>query len=101
MYIACPINMFKIFKEKEVDEIFFLDIDATTLKKNPPYSLIQNIDSECFMPVAFGGGIQSVEQIEKILKLGTEKIIINSKAFLPKNLINESVRQFGSSTIAV
>jgi imidazole glycerol-phosphate synthase subunit HisF len=100
-YVGDPINTVKIFNEKEVDEIFFLDIDATKTKKEPPYELIQNIASECFMPFAYGGGIQSIQQIDKIIKSGAEKIIINSQAFLQKNFVREAVRQFGSSTIAV
>jgi imidazole glycerol-phosphate synthase subunit HisF len=100
-YIGDPINTVKIFNEKEVDEIFFLDIDATRLKKEPPYDLIQNIASECFMPFAYGGGIHSLLQIERIIKSGAEKIIINTQAFLGKNFLKEAVHQFGSSTIAV
>lgn len=100
-YIGDPINTVKIFNEKEVDEIFFLDIDATKLRKDPPYELIQNIASECFMPFAYGGGINSLYQIEKIIKSGAEKVIINSNAFLNKNFIKEAVHQFGSSTVAV
>jgi imidazole glycerol-phosphate synthase subunit HisF len=100
-YIGDPINTVKIFNEKEVDEIFFLDIDATKFKKEPPYSLIQNIASECFMPFAYGGGINSLQQIERIIKSGSEKVIINTHAFLDKNFLGEAVQQFGSSTIAV
>jgi len=100
-YIGDPINTVKIFNEKEVDEIFFLDIDATKLKKEPPYSLIHNIASECFMPFAYGGGINSLQQIERIIKSGSEKVIINTHAFLEKNFLSEAVQQFGSSTIAV
>ena len=100
-YVGDPINTVKIFNEKEVDEIFFLDIDATKTKKEPPYELIQNIASECFMPFAYGGGIQSIQQIDKIIKSGAEKIIINSQAFLQKNFVKEAVIQYGSSTIAV
>jgi imidazole glycerol-phosphate synthase subunit HisF len=100
-YIGDPINTVKIFNEKEVDEIFFLDIDATRLGKEPPYELIQNIASECFMPFAYGGGIQSVEQIEKIIKSGAEKVIINTHAYKNEGFLREAVRQFGSSTIAV
>ena len=100
-YIGDPVNTVKIFNEKEVDEIFFLDIDATRLKKEPPYELIQNIASECFMPFAYGGGIHSLQQIERIIKSGAEKIIINTQAFLGKSFLKEAVHQFGSSTIAV
>jgi len=100
-YIGDPVNTVKIFNEKEVDEIFFLDIDATRFKKEPPYELIQNIASECFMPFAYGGGIHSLQQIERIIKSGAEKIIINTQAFLGKNFLKDAVHQFGSSTIAV
>ncbi|MGD0341414.1 MAG: AglZ/HisF2 family acetamidino modification protein [Bacteroidales bacterium] len=101
IYIGDPINTVKIFNEKEVDEIFFLDIDATKNKKEPPYEMIQDIASECFMPFAYGGGINSLRQIEKIIKSGAEKIIVNTQAYLQKDFIRKAVRQFGSSTIAV
>ena len=100
-YLGDPINTVKIFNEKEVDEIFFLDIDATNSKKEPPYGMIQNIASECFMPFAYGGGINSLQQIEKIIKSGAEKVFINTNAFLIKGLVKEAVTHFGSSTIAV
>jgi cyclase len=100
-YIGDPINTIKIFNEKEVDELFFLDIDATRLKREPPYELIQNIASECFMPFAYGGGINSLEQIERLIKSGSEKVIINTHAYLENNFLKEAVHQFGSSTIAV
>jgi cyclase len=100
-YIGDPINAVKIFNEKEVDELIFLDIDATRNKKEPSFDMIQNIASECFMPFAYGGGIQFLNQIEKIIKSGAEKIIINSNAFLQKNFVREAVNQFGSSTIVV
>jgi cyclase len=100
-YLGDPINTVRIFNEKEVDELIFLDIDATKNKKEPPFEMIQNIASECFMPFAYGGGVCSLSQIEKILKSGAEKIVINSNAYLQKNFVSEAVKQFGSSTIVV
>jgi cyclase len=100
-YLGDPINIIRIFNEKEVDEIIFLDIDATRTDKEPSYELIRNISSECFMPFSYGGGIKSIKQIEEIIKSGAEKIVINSNAYLQKNFISESVNQFGSSTIVV
>ena len=101
IYVGDPINAVKIFNEKEVDELIFLDIDATKVKKEPSYQLIQNIASECFMPFAYGGGINSISQIERIIKSGAEKVVINSSAFLVKNFIRDAVAHFGSSTIVV
>jgi len=100
-YIGDPINAVKIFNEKEVDELIFLDIDATNNKMDPPYKLIENIASECFMPFCYGGGINNIEQISKIIKSGAEKIAINTKAFEDPKFIEEAVKEFGSSTIVV
>jgi cyclase len=100
-YIGDPINTIKIFNEKEVDEIIFLDIDATKTNKEPSYELIRNISSECFMPFSYGGGIKSLYHIEQVIKAGAEKIVINSQAFLQKGFILDAVNHFGSSTIVV
>lgn len=101
VYIGDPINALKIFNEKEVDELIFLDIDATRDKKEPPLELIRKLASECFMPFAYGGGIVSTAQIEEIIKSGAEKIIINTSAFLKNGFISEAAKRFGSSTIVV
>lgn len=101
VYIGDPINAVKIFNEKEVDELIFLDIDATKNNKEPSFELISNIASECFMPFAYGGGIKSIEQIEKIIKSGAEKIVINTSAFQHRGFIKEAADRFGSSTIVV
>jgi len=100
-YIGDPINAVKIFNEKEADELVFLDIDATKAGKEPSCELIRNIASECFMPFSYGGGVNSLVQIETLLKSGAEKIVINTAAFTQKGFIKEASRQFGSSTIVV
>lgn len=101
VYIGDPINAVRIFNEKEADELTFLDIDASRKKQEPPYKVIANIASECFMPFSYGGGIENAAQVEKIIKSGAEKIIINTSAFLSKGLVGELARQFGSSTVVV
>jgi len=100
-YIGDPINAVKIFNEKEVDELVFLDIDATRDEKEPPYHVIQDIATECFMPFCYGGGIKTIDQIRKIIKSGAEKVAINTAAFLNPALIQEASQIFGSSTIVV
>lgn len=100
-YVGDPINAVKIFNEKEVDELIFLDIDASRSGKEPSYPIIEKIASECFMPFSYGGGVRNLQAIEKLIKSGSEKIIINTEAFLNRDLIREAVRNFGSSTIVV
>lgn len=98
-YIGDPINAVKIFNEKEVDELIFLNIDATLNNLPPPYELIKDISSECFMPFCYGGGIKNIDQIGKIINSGAEKISINSEAFYNPKFVEEAVKLFGSSTI--
>ena len=101
VYIGDPINAVRIFNEKEVDELIFLDIDATREKREPSLSIIKKIAEECFMPFSYGGGVETLQQIEEIIKSGAEKIVINTHAYLKKGFIKEATNRFGSSTIVV
>src|SRR3954469_21150115 len=77
-YIGDPINAVKIFNEKEVDELIFLDIKASVENRKPNFDYIRQIASECFMPLCYGGGITSIEDIKTLLRNGVEKVAINS-----------------------
>lgn len=100
-YIGDPINAIRIFNEKEVDELVFLDILATKENRGPDLEYIKHLAGECFMPFAYGGGISSLEQIGELNAIGVEKVIINSAAFNSSDLINNAVERFGSSTIVI
>lgn len=100
-YVGDPINAVKIFNEKEVDELIFLDITATSANRKPPLDVLQRIAEECFMPLCYGGGIRSLEMIRNILKVGVEKIAINSHAAEDPMLIRRVADHYGSSTITV
>lgn len=100
-YIGDPINAIKIFNEKEVDELIFLDIDATIQKKEPNYQLIEDIASECFMPLCYGGGVSTINQMKKIYSLGVEKISLSSASILNPSLVKESSNIFGNQSIVI
>jgi cyclase len=100
-YIGDPINAVRIFNDKEVDELIFLDISATPEKKEPNFDLIKDITSEAFMPFGYGGGITNLNQIEKLFNLGVEKIILNTGAFENPLLVTEASKIFGSQSIVV
>lgn len=98
-YVGDPINAVKIFNEKEVDELILLDIAATPEKKEPPYSIIEDIASECFMPLTYGGGVTSIDQMRRLYRMGVEKISLNTAAFNNRRLVEESCATFGSSSV--
>jgi cyclase len=100
-YVGDPINAVKIFNEKEVDELIFLDTTASVEKRRPPFKLISQIASECFMPFCYGGGVRSIEDIAELFTLGVEKVAINSEAIKNPALISRAAELFGSQSIVV
>jgi cyclase len=100
-YVGDPINAVRIFNEKEVDELIILDIDCSKENKEPNYALIEEIVSEAFMPVAYGGGISNIEIVKKVFTLGVEKVIINSILQNNFNLIAEIVAIYGAQAVVV
>ena len=101
IYVGDAVNAVRIFNEKEVDELIFLDITASKRKKEPNFSLIQELASECFMPFAYGGGITNLDQIWKILQMGVEKVVINHSVLDNSHFLREAVKQYASSTVIV
>ena len=98
-YVGDPINVIKIFNEKEVDEIIILDIEKSFTNKDLNYELIQNLASECYMPLTYGGGIKNIEQAEKLFSIGIEKITLNSINYKNLNLMKEITNKFGSQSV--
>lgn len=100
-YIGDPINAVKIFNDKEVDEIVLLDIETSKKKKKPDFEFIASIASECFMPLAYGGGVSSLEDMAKLFDIGVEKVIINTRAINDLDLINKASINFGNQSVVV
>ena len=98
VYVGDPVNAVRIFSEKEVDELVILDIDASCENREPNYELIAEIAGECFMPVAYGGGIKTLTQARKLIRCGIEKVI-NSAAIESIGIIREIADVFGSQAV--
>ena len=100
-YVGDPINAVKIFNEKEVDELIVLDIDATTQNKEPDYGMIRNLAAECRMPLCYGGGAKTVEQVERIISLGVEKVAVSAAAVDDPEIVARAAEVVGSQSIVV
>ncbi|MBE1286467.1 MAG: imidazole glycerol phosphate synthase subunit HisF [Alteromonadaceae bacterium] len=100
-YVGDPLNAVKIFNEQEADELTLLDIDSTRYNQEPDYVLIERIASECRMPLCYGGGIKTIEQAERILKLGVEKVSLSSIVFESPQIISELSERVGSQSVVV
>ncbi|GHN02880.1 putative imidazole glycerol phosphate synthase subunit hisF2 [Cytophagales bacterium WSM2-2] len=98
-YVGDPINAVKIFNEKGADEIVILDRTANL--KGPDITKIKDIASEAFMPLSYGGGITTLDQIKQLITGGVEKVVLNTNAFKKKGLVREGARYAGSQSIVV
>ena len=100
-YVGDPLNTVRIFNEKEVDELVVFDVDATVENREPDYRLIEHLAVECRMPLCYGGGVQTVEQIQRIVGLGVEKIGISAAAVANPGIVRAAAERAGSQSIVV
>jgi len=98
-YVGDPLNAVRIFNEKEVDELMVVDIDASRHMREPDYKLIANLARECRMPLSYGGGVKTVEQFDRIIGLGVEKVAVSSAAVDDPTLISRAAARVGSQSV--
>lgn len=99
VYIGDAVNAVRIFSEKEVDELCVLDINASKDGQEPNYQLIEELAGECFMPLAYGGGVRNMDQVYRLIRSGVEKIVINSTLCEDTTIIKEISDTFGSQAV--
>jgi cyclase len=98
-YIGDPVNTVRIFNELEVDELVFLDITATNENRAPNLGILREIADECFMPLGYGGGLNSFEVVQSIFEIGFEKIILNSVMHSRPALVTEIANHYGNQAV--
>lgn len=100
-YVGDPINAVKIFNEKEVDELMFLDISATVVGRGPDLAVVKDIAAEAFMPFAYGGGVRSVDEVKQLVRMGAEKVVLSAAAVDRIGLVREAADAVGSQSVVV
>jgi len=98
-YIGDPINSVRIFNEKEVDELIFLDISATPNRRGPDFTALEDIAGEAFMPMACGGGVTDIEQVRRIMSMGFEKVILDTVTYDKPELVREASTIYGAQAV--
>lgn len=101
IYVGDPVNAVRIFSHKEVDELILLDIDATRSRSRPNWHLIEEIVGEAFMPVAYGGGIRNLEDVEIAFRCGIEKVILSSAVSASTSLLQKVAQRYGRQAAVV
>jgi cyclase len=101
IYVGDPVNAVRIFNQKEVDELILLDIDATTQHRGIDYETLEKLVSECFMPICYGGGVNSIADMRRLFNMGIEKVSLGTAAFDNPELIRQAATEFGNQAIVV
>ncbi|MDC0416763.1 imidazole glycerol phosphate synthase subunit HisF [Candidatus Pelagibacter sp.] len=96
-----PVEQAKIYSDGGADEICFLDITASNENRETIYDVVERTSKKCFVPLTVGGGVRSVEDINRLLNCGADKVSINTAAVENPRVIEESSKKFGSQCIVV
>ncbi len=96
-----PVEQAKIYSDGGADEICFLDITASNENRDTIYEVVEKTSKKCFVPLTVGGGVRSVEDINKLLNCGADKVSINTAAVQNSKMVIESSKKFGSQCIVV
>ena len=96
-----PVEQAKIYSDGGADDICFLDITASNENRDTIYEVVKRTSEKCFVPLTVGGGIKSIEDINKLLVSGADKVTINTAAVNNNKLILDSSKKFGSQCIVV
>lgn len=100
-YLGDPINTMRLFNDMEVDELIVLDISATRSRRPPDLEMIRTFADECFMPLCYGGGVDSIADARRLFELGVEKIAVNAAARRNPAFVRALSEVFGAQSIVV
>ena len=96
-----PVEQAKIYSDGGADEICFLDITASNENRDTIYDVVEKTSKKCFVPLTVGGGVRSMDDINKLLNCGADKVSINTAAVQNQEVVVDSAKKFGSQCIVV
>lgn len=98
-YLGDPINALRLYNDMEVDELVLLDIKASKERRAPDLEALRELASEAFMPMCYGGGVKTVDEIGTILRAGFEKVSLNAAILEDRSLLERAAAKFGSQSV--
>lgn len=99
--VGSAMQAVKVYNMREVDELIFLDISASSEGRAPDFETVDELADECHMPLTVGGGVQTVADVKRLLQVGADKVAINTAAVFTPELIQSAAQQFGSQCVVV
>lgn len=99
--VGAAMQSIKVYEMRQVDELVFLDIAATPAGRGPELALIDELADECFMPLTVGGGVRNVQDVGELLRVGADKVALNTAALERPELVSEIASRYGSQCVVV
>ena len=99
--VGSAMQAVKVYNMREVDELVYLDITATTQGRPPDFETVDELADECFMPLTVGGGVRVVEDVRRLLQVGADKVAINTAAVETPEVVRQIADRFGSQCVVV
>src|SRR5438132_6728107 len=99
--VGSAMQAVKVYNMREVDELVFLDITATVEGRRPDFETVDELADECFMPLTVGGGVQTVDEVGQLLRVGADKVALNTAAVTTPELIRDAAERYGTQCIVV
>jgi cyclase len=88
-----------VYNQRDVDELVLVDITANTTGSEPDYDSIKDFSQECFVPFAVGGGVSSIDHVQKLLRAGADKILLNSASYENPSLVTDIANRYGTQCV--
>lgn len=99
--VGSAMQAVKVYNLREVDELIFLDITATREGRSPDFAMIDELADECFMPLTVGGGVRTIDDVQRLLRVGADKVALNTAAVINPELIRQIAQRFGAQCVVV
>ena len=99
--VGDPVKLGKFYSEAMADELVFYDITASVRKKKTDYAFVKEVASQINIPFTVGGGVSCIEDFDRILKSGADKVSINASAYFTPSLITEAALKYGKQCVVV
>ena len=101
IYLGDPVNTTRIFNDKEADELVVLGIGETSQRRSPPYAVVRELAGECSMPLCYGGGVSTLDDVRRLVGCGVEKVSVNRAATEDLALVERAAQVVGSQSVVV
>jgi cyclase len=96
-----PVEMAKVYDEQGADELTFLDITASSAARETTFDVVGQTAEQVFIPLTVGGGVRSVDDVDRLLRAGADKVGINTGAIARPDVIDEIAQRFGNQVLVL